>query len=196
LLPIGLARQKFRCAKKLLAGQPRQRSFVARSGVARSAVCEPKSADPTADEARDDSDVTVSRSSVRHSHTLEPNQAGLLSWTARRRSATRACVIESRRVSRCTFAPARLYTSRVLAVWNAGHLTVRFARRCGPPAYVRQTAQATPPTSRHPRRPEGRNAARTDHRGTSRPASRRDARRFEAVRRRCGDSGTVMCARA
>ena len=139
--------------------------------MARSAVCEPKSADPTADEARDDSDVTVSRSSVRHSHTLEPNQAGLLSWTARRRSATRACVIESRRVSRCTFAPARLYTSRVLAVWNAGHLTVRFARRCGPPAYVRQTAQATPPTSRHPSRPEGRNAARTDHRGTSRPAS-------------------------
>ena len=29
----GLARQKIRCAKKLLAGQPRQRSFVARSGV-------------------------------------------------------------------------------------------------------------------------------------------------------------------
>ena len=117
--------------------------------MARSAVCEPKSADPTADEARDDSDVTVSRSSVRHSHTLESNQAGLLSWTARRRSATRACVIESRRVSRCTFAPARLYTSPVLAVWNAGHLTVRFARRCGPPAYVRQTAQATrkPPES-------------------------------------------------
>ena len=121
-----------------MAGQPRQRSFVARSGVARSAVCEPKSADPTADEARDDSDVTVSRSSVRHSHTLEPNQAGLLSWTARRRSATRACVIESRRVSRCTFAPARLYTSPVLAVWNAGHLTVRFARRCGPPALDRR----------------------------------------------------------
>ena len=142
---------------------------------ARSAVCEPKAADPTADEARDDSDVTVSRSSVRHSHTLEPNQAGLLSWTARRRSATRACVIESRRVSRCTFAPARLYTSPVLAVWNAGHLTVRFARRCGPPAYVRQTAQATPPTSRHPRRPEGRKCR--GHRTTGHQPPRGPARR-------------------
>ena len=138
MLPIGLARQKFRCAKSCwLANHVSVPSW--RGPVwARSAVCEPKSADPTADEARDDSDVTVSRSSVRHSHTLEPNQAGLLSWTARRRSATRACVIESRRVSRCTFAPARLYTSPVLAVWNAGHLTVRFARRCGPPALDRR----------------------------------------------------------
>ena len=196
MLPIGQLAKSFAAPKSCwLANHVSVPSW--RGPVwARSAVCEPKAADPTADEARDDSDVTVSRSSVCDSHTLEPNQAGLLSWTARRRSATRACVIESRRVSRCTFAPARLYTSRVLAVWNAGHLTVRFARRCGPPAYVRQTAQATPPTSRHPRRPEGRNAARTDHRGTSRPASRRDARRFEAVRRRCGDSGTVMCARA
>jgi hypothetical protein len=161
---------------------------------ARSAVCEPKSADPTADEARDDSDVTVveaQSATLPHPRTQSSGAAVVDSETSLRNTGLCDRVAEGESLHIRTCSTVHVSRSgRVECRSSDGAVCLQVR-----PTGVRQTAQATPPTSRHPRRPEGRNAAGTDHRGTSRPASRRDARRFEAVRRRCGNSGTVMCAR-